>query len=269
MKNLTFYEINKEIIYQTKKKNLYFLLGAVVITNALMAEMIGTKIFSLEKTLGFAPAQIRLFTDFLLDFNLTAGVILWPVVFVCSDIINEYFGVKGVRQISFITAGLILYAFITIAVAIYLQPADNWLQYNSVDSNNQKFNINFAFEKIFSQSNRIIVGSLTAFIFAQILDAYVFYRLRKITGSKNIWLRATTSTLVSQLFDSFIVLFIAFYPQFSFAEILSVGIINYIYKFIIAIIMIPLLYLIHFTIERYLGYEFSKRLVAEAGHEVT
>lgn len=269
MQNLTSYEINKEIVYQTKKKNLYFLLGAVVIANALVAEIIGTKIFSLEKTLGLAPTQIRLFADFLLDFNLTAGVILWPVVFVCSDIINEYFGIKGVRQISFVTAGLILYAFITIAIAIYLQPADNWLQYNSVDNNNQKFNINFAFEKIFSQSNRIIVGSLTAFIVAQILDAYVFYRLRKITGSKNIWLRATTSTLISQLFDSFIVLFIAFYPQFSFVEILSIGIINYIYKFIIAIIMIPLLYLIHFTIEKYLGYEFSKRMVAEAGHETT
>lgn len=257
---------NKEIVYQTKKKNLYFVLGAIVITNALVAEMIGTKIFSLEKTLGFPPAQIPLFADFLLDFNLTAGVILWPVVFVSSDIINEYFGVKGVRRISFISAFLILYAFVAIAIAIYLQPADSWLSYNSVDENNQKFNINFAFTKIFSQSNRIIIGSLTAFIVAQILDAYIFYRLRKLTGSKNIWLRATTSTLISQLFDSFIVLFIAFYPQFSFREIISIGIINYIYKFVVAVLMIPLLYIMHFTIQKYLGYEFSKRMIIEAGH---
>lgn len=258
--------LEKEIIYQNKKKNLYFLLGSVVITNALVAEIIGTKIFSLEKTLGFAPAQIKLFTDFLLDFDLTAGVILWPVVFICSDIINEYFGIKGVRKISFITASLILYAFITIGIAIYLSPSDKWLAYNSVDNNNNLFNINFAFQKIFSQSNRIILGSLTAFVVAQILDAYVFFRLRKITGSKNIWLRATTSTLISQLFDSFIVLVIAFYPQWTFLEVISIGIINYIYKFIIAIIMIPLLYLIHATIEKYLGREFSERMVKEAGH---
>jgi uncharacterized integral membrane protein (TIGR00697 family) len=259
--------LEKEKIYQNKKKNLYFLLGSVVITNALMAEMIGTKIFSLEKTFGFAPAQIKLFADFLLDFNLTAGVVLWPVVFVCSDIVNEYFGVKGVRKISFITAGLILYAFITISIAIYLEPSNSWLQYNSVDNNNNKFNIDFAFQKIFSQSNRIILGSLTAFVIAQILDAYIFFQLRKITGSKNIWLRATTSTLVSQLIDSFLVLIIAFYPQWTFAEVISIGIINYIYKFLIAIVMIPLLYIIHAVIEKYLGREFSQRMVQEAGHQ--
>lgn len=258
--------LNKEIVYQNKKKNLYFLLGSVVITNALMAEMIGTKIFSLEKTLGFAPAQIKLFANFLLDFNLTAGVVLWPVVFVCSDIINEYFGVKGVRKISFITAALILYAFITISIAIYLSPSDSWIKYNSVDDNNNIFNINFAFQKIFSQSNRIILGSITAFIIGQILDAYIFFKLRKLTGSKNIWLRATTSTLISQLIDSFVVLVIAFYPQWTFTEVVSIGIINYIYKFVIAIVMIPLLYIIHAAIEKYLGREFSVRMIQEAGH---
>jgi hypothetical protein len=259
--------MNSEILYHRKKQNLYFFLGAVVITNALVAEMIGTKIFSLEKTIGLAPVQLKLFADFLLDFNLTAGVILWPVVFVCSDIINEYFGIKGVRKISFVTAGLILYAFITIGISIYLSPADTWLKYNSVDDSNQQFNINFAFKKIFSQSERIIIGSLVAFLVAQILDAYVFHKLRKITGSKNIWLRATTSTLVSQLIDSFVVLIIAFYPPWSIAEIISVGIMNYIYKFIIAIIMIPLLYMIHNMIQKYLGKDFSERLIQEAGHK--
>lgn len=258
--------LEKEINYQSKKKNLYFILGSIVITNALMAEMIGTKIFSLEKTLGFTPAQIKLFADFLLDFNLTAGVILWPVVFICSDVINEYFGISGVRKISLITAFLILYAFTTISLAIYLSPSDSWLKYNLVDDNNNYFNINFAFQKIFSQSNRIIIGSLVAFLVAQILDAYVFFRLRKITGSKNIWLRATTSTLVSQLIDSFVVLIIAFYPQWTLSEIISIGIINYIYKFFVAILMIPLLYVFHSFIEKYLGEEFSKRMIREAGH---
>jgi uncharacterized integral membrane protein (TIGR00697 family) len=258
--------MEREILYQNKKRNLYFLLGTVVISNALIAEMIGTKIFSLEKTLGIAPANISLLGGEVLSFNLTAGVVLWPVVFVCSDIVNEYFGVKGVRKISFIAAGVILYAFIAIFIAILLSPADFWIQANTVDTNNQSFNINYAFSKIFGQSNRIIVGSLAAFIVAQILDAYVFKYLRKITGSKNIWLRATTSTLISQLIDSFVVLIIAFYGQFTTAQLISVAVINYIYKFGIAILTIPLLYLIYASIEKYMGYEFSRRLVKEAGH---
>ncbi|MDX1902603.1 MAG: queuosine precursor transporter [Thermonemataceae bacterium] len=258
--------MKEEILYQNKKRNLYLILGAIVISNALIAEIIGTKIFSLEKTLGFAPSQIKLFANFLLDFNLTAGVIIWPVVFVTSDIINEYFGVKGVRRISLLAATIILYAFLSMGVAMYVEPADSWLKYNSVDENNQYFNINFAFKKIFSQSNRIILGSLTAFIIAQIADAYVFFHLRRVTGSKNIWLRATTSTLISQLFDSFVVLIIAFYPQWSIAEVISIGIINYIYKFVIAILMIPLLYIIYGVIKRYMGSNFEERLVKEAGH---
>lgn len=261
-------KLANEIAYQKKKQSLFFFLGSVVIVNALIAEMVGTKIFSLEKTLGLAPAQIHLFTDFLLDFNLTAGVILWPVVFVCSDIINEYFGIKGVRKISYTTALLILYAFIVVYVAIWLAPADSWLSYNSVDNTNQEFNINFAFQKIFTQSNRIIIGSLMAFLIAQILDAYVFYRLRKITGGNNIWLRATTSTLISQLIDSFVVLIIAFYPQWELRQIISIAIVNYIYKFVIAILMIPVLYFIYGLIEKYLGKEYSKKMVREAGHDV-
>jgi len=260
--------MEKEILYQNKKRTIYLVLGAIVISNALIAEVIGTKIFSLEKTLGLAPAQIPLFADFLLDFNLTAGVIIWPVVFVTSDIINEYFGVKGVRKISLLASILILYAFMSMGLAMYVEPADSWLKYNNVDENNHYFDINFAFKKIFSQSNRIIVGSLAAFIIAQIADAYVFFHLRKLTGSKNIWLRATTSTLISQLFDSFVVLIIAFYPQWSIREILSIGIINYIYKFIVAILMIPVLYGIYKIVQKYIGKEFEKRLIKEAGHQV-
>ncbi|MCP4457031.1 MAG: queuosine precursor transporter [Cytophagales bacterium] len=242
---------------------------AIFLTNALLAEMIGVKIFSGEETLGVAPAQISLFSDWILDFNLTAGVILWPAVFITTDIINEYFGKKGVKRISYITVGCISFAFLVIYVITSLPPATFWLDVNGTDAEGNIFNIDFAFNKIFRQGLGIIVGSLVAFLIGQLLDVMIFRKLKKITGEKKVWLRATGSTLVSQLVDSFVVLFIAFYflapegSRWSVAQVTSVGIINYIYKFAIAILLTPLIYLAHYFIDRYLGEE-AEKVKAEA-----
>ncbi|WP_266366689.1 queuosine precursor transporter [Tellurirhabdus rosea] len=249
-----------------KKTSLYIFLSAVFLTNALVAEVIGVKIFSVETLLGVPPAQLPLFGDFVLDFNLTAGAVIWPFVFITSDIINEYFGVKGVRRISFLTAGFIAYAFVVIYAVTGLPPAQFWLDVNAKDPVGNAININNAFGMIFRQGMGIILGSLTAFLVAQILDATVFQALKRITGSRKIWLRATGSTLVSQLIDSFVVLTIAFYlfGNWSWAQVMAVATVNYIYKFITAVALTPLLYLSHYLIDRYLGPEHAKELANEA-----
>lgn len=253
-----------------KKTNLFIILGGIFLTNALLAELVGIKIFSLESTFGFAPAQIMLFDGWKLDFNLTAGVVLWPVVFVTTDIINEYFGKEGVKKISYLTIIFISYAFLIIAAVSWLEPAAFWLDINSTDSAGNPFNINYAFDAVFLQGARIIVGSLVAFLIGQLLDVFVFHKLRVITGTKMLWLRATGSTLISQLFDSFVVLFIAFYllapgdAKWTLAQVASVGIINYIYKFIIAVIMTPTLYGAHYLIDNYLGKDRAEEMMEEA-----
>ncbi|MCV9388911.1 queuosine precursor transporter [Reichenbachiella ulvae] len=256
----------KETAYQEKKNNLFLILGGLFIMNALLAEILGIKIFSLEKLLGTAPAQINTFGDFVLNFDLTAGVILWPVVFITTDIINEYFGKKGVKKISFLTAGLISVAFLMIYVITLLPPADFWLDFNNQDNQGNPFNIDFAYKLIFQQGLGIIIGSLVAFLIAQLLDVFVFQKLRRITGSGKIWLRATGSTLVSQFIDSFVVLFIAFYVwgNWPFEQVIAIGIVNYIYKFIIAILMTPFIYLGHAIIDRYLGKKNAELLAEEA-----
>lgn len=253
-------------ISHRKKTNLFIILSAIFITNAIIAEIIGVKIFSLEATLGLAPAQIKIFDDFILDFNLTAGAVIWPVVFVTTDVINEYFGKKGVRKISFITASLIAYIFIVIYLVTILVPASFWLELNSQDQNGNSFNINYAFKTIFRQGLGIIIGSLIAFLIAQLLDVFIFQRLRRLTGKKMIWLRATGSTLISQLIDSFVVLWIAFYAfgNWSMTEIFAVGSINYIYKFVVAIALTPLLYIAHYFIDRYLGLDVAEKMMEEA-----
>ncbi|CAN5379003.1 queuosine precursor transporter [soil metagenome] len=251
---------------EQKKHRLFIILAGIFLTNALIAEMIGVKIFSAESTVGLAPANLGIL-GFTMDFNLTAGVVIWPVVFITSDLINEYFGQPGVKRISYLTAGLIAYSFIVIFVTMKLPPAAWWLDANNQDGAGNYFNMDFAFNKIFGQGQRIIIGSLSAFLIGQLADVWIFHKLRNITGSKMLWLRATGSTLASQLIDSFVVLFIAFYGTFSIKQIIAIGITNYIYKFFVAILLTPLIYFGHNVIDKYLGKEEAHKLSEEASSE--
>lgn len=252
-----------------KKQFLFIVLAAIFLTNAILAELIGVKIFSLESTLGFQPVNLDIL-GYTLDFNLTAGVMIWPVVFLTTDIINEYFGKAGVRRISFIAVGCIAYSFIMILIVTKLDPAIFWMEVNGTDANGNAFDVNFAFNKIYTQGLGIIVGSMVAFLLGQLLDVVVFQKLRRLTGERMIWLRATGSTLISQFIDSFVVLALAFYflapesSRWDFSQVLSVGSINYIYKFVIAILLTPVIYLGHYVIDRYLGKESAAQLKEEA-----
>lgn len=252
--------------FAKRRTNLFLVLSALFLTNALLAELVGVKIFSAENTLGLPTDMLQFSENWVVQFNLTAGVIIWPVVFILTDVINEYFGPKGVRKISFLTASLILYVFGIIFIVTRLEPAEFWLQLNQQDAQGNSFNINYAFSRVYAQGLNIIIGSLVAFLVSQLLDAWVFFRLRKITGSKNIWLRATGSTLVSQLVDSFVVLYVAFvlFGNWSLEQLLQVGINNYIYKFVVAVALTPLLYVAHAVIDRYLGHRQSDKLQKQA-----
>lgn len=256
-----------------KPTRLFILLAGFFVANALIAEIIGVKIFSMEKTAGFQPLEWNVLGN-ALSLNLTAGVLLWPVVFVMTDIINEYYGPRGVRFLSFFTAGLISFAFLIFYAAIHLTPADFFItsKQGSGIPDMEK-----AYESVLGQGSNIIIGSLAAFLLSQILDVLVFHRIKRITGEKNIWLRATGSTLVSQLIDSFVVLFIAFYVgsrinaapgdfQWPFKLVIAVGIVNYLYKFAVAILMTPVIYGVHAWIERYLGPELSSQMKKAAMH---
>ncbi|NJM25066.1 MAG: queuosine precursor transporter [Bacteroidia bacterium] len=255
-----------QITLEQKKNRLFIILSGIFLTNALLAEMIGTKIFSAESTVGLQPANLQIL-GFTMDFNLTAGVVIWPVVFITTDLINEYFGKPGVKRISYLTAALIAYAFLIIFLTIGLPPAQWWLDANSKDAAGNAFNIDYAFGKIFGQGLRIILGSLTAFLVGQLVDVFVFQRLKAITGAKHLWLRATGSTLVSQFIDSYVVLFIAFSGVFTTRQIVAIGITNYLYKFAVAIALTPLIYLGHNIIDKYLGKEAAHKISADASAE--
>ncbi len=251
-------EIDEKRVTEFKSNRLFFLLGGFFLANALIAEFIGVKIFSLEHSLGLEAWGINPMGEGV-PLQFTAGVLLWPVVFIMTDIINEYFGVSGVRFLSFLAASLISYAFAMIFAAIHLVPADWWVtsyQEQGIDD------MQNAFMGVFGQGMWIIVGSLVAFLVGQLVDALVFRKIKQYTGNTRIWLRATASTMVSQLIDSFVVLYIAFGlgAGWEMKLILTVATINYIYKVAVAILFIPLLYLIHTLIDKYLGQEIADTL---------
>ncbi len=241
-------------IFNDKSVHLFWILGGFFVANALLAEFIGVKIFALEDTLGAEALNWNLFGQ-QGSLNFTAGVLLWPVVFIMTDLINEYYGSRGVRFLSYLAATLITYAFAMVYVAIALVPASWWVGSAAAQGvpDMQK-----AFVAIFGQGLWIVAGSLTAFLLGQLIDVAVFHRIKKSTGERMIWLRATGSTLISQFIDSFVVLYIAFVlgPQkWPISLFLAVGTVNFCYKMFAAVLMIPLLYLIHAAIERYIGHE--------------
>lgn len=248
-------------ILNDKATKLFVIICSFFVANALIAESIGVKIFSLEKIFGAEPANITLFGESGLGFSLTCGVLLWPLQFVITDILNEYYGPKAVRRISFIAVALIAYAFLMYYMAIEVPPADFW---RPMSSEHGIADMQVAFSGVFGQGMRIIVGSIVAFLVSQIIDVAIFHKIKKMTGEKHVWLRATGSTLVSQLIDSYIVLFIAFAGVFSWQQILAFGIMNYLYKFTMAIVLTPVLYLAENRMDKYLGKDKARQMKREA-----
>lgn len=242
---------------------LFMALAAFFCANAILAEFIGVKIFALEDTLRIAPLQWNLFGQSG-SMNFTAGTIVWPIVFIMTDTINEYFGQRGVRLISWLAAGLIVYGFVFAYIAIHLVPAAWW---TGMAQDQGVPDYQAAFAAVFGQGMWIIAGSLVAFLLGQLIDVRVFHRIRRATGERHAWLRATGSTAVSQLVDSFVVLYIAFVigPQkWPTSLFMAVGTLNYAYKMLAAIALIPLLYAFRAGIRRYLGEARAAELRMQA-----
>ncbi|MBA2612712.1 MAG: queuosine precursor transporter [Bacteroidetes bacterium] len=209
-----------------KRKDLVFIiLAGFFITNAIVAELIGGKLI-----------------QFFGLFTQSIGIILWPVVFILTDLINEHYGKQGVRKLTYITVGLIAYTFILISIGLNI----NAVQFSPVNDEN--------FRIVFGQSQWIIVGSIIAFFASQLVDVYVFWIFRNKTGNKMIWLRATGSTVVSQLVDTFIVQYVAFVlpGKWTTDEFIHNACWGYSFKLLIAVALIPFIYLGHYAINKFL-----------------
>lgn len=210
---------------KSRKDIVFLTLAGFFITNAIVAELIGGKL-----------------VQFFGLFTQSIGIILWPVIFLLTDLINEYYGKDGVKKLTYITVVLISFTFILLAVALKMEATS----FSPVSDD--------VFRTVFGQSQWIIVGSIVAFLFSQLIDVYVFLAFKKVTGNKHIWLRATGSTMVSQLVDTFIVQFIAFVlpGKWPFSDFLVNASWGYAFKLLVALALIPLIYIGHYFIGKYL-----------------
>lgn len=225
----------------SNKKDIVFLvLAGFFITNAIVAELIGGKLVTFFGT-----------------FTQSIGIVMWPVVFIVTDLVNEYYGAKGVRKLSFITVGLIAFTFVTLFVCMQIPATD----FSPVSDEN--------FHRVFGQSMYIIIGSICAFIVSQLVDSTIFWMLREKTGKSMIWLRSTGSTVISQLVDTFIVQFIAFVVPgvWTFGEFTRNASFGYVFKLLVAVAVIPLIYLVHYLIDRYLGEDVSQELIKKTAEQ--
>ncbi|MBL7943140.1 MAG: queuosine precursor transporter [Flavobacteriales bacterium] len=223
----------------TRREWLFIVLAGFFITNAVTAELISNKLVDI-------PIGINLLGLKVDKFVTVMGVLPWPVVFIVTDLLNEFYGKAAVRRLSWITAGLIAYCFLLVIIALAI-PANTTI--TPFTANDYEFN------KVFGQSRWVIVGSIFAFLFSQLLDAALFAKIKARTGNRMIWLRSTGSTVVSQLIDSYIVLYIGFVlpGTMTFAEYMKVAPVNYLLKLFIALALTPLIYLGHAGIRRYLA----------------
>jgi uncharacterized integral membrane protein (TIGR00697 family) len=221
-----------------RRQWLFVFLAGLFVTNAITAELISNKLIEIPISFSISGNKIG-------PFVTIVGVIPWPVVFIITDLLNEFYGEKAVRRISWITAILIAYCFIIVSIALQL-PAKE-IPGSSLATNAE-------FGKVFGQAQAVIIGSIAAFLLSQIMDATLFHWIKRKTGNRYIWLRSTGSTVISQMVDTIVVLYIGFVltGAITMNDFFNIAPTNYLLKLVIAILLTPVIYLGHYLVRKYL-----------------
>ena len=238
----------KSVIQLSRPQKLYVVCASLFITALVVAEATAGKLFTVIEL----PFTLNIFGESFNEVIMTAGVIAFPITFIITDLLNEYYGKPGIRFVTYLGMMMIIFEFGIIQVAM------------SVPTSSISLVTEESFNNVFGISGRIIVGSLVAYLVGQLADISLFHWLRRLTNGKHLWLRATGSTFGSQFLDTLIVLSIAFYGLWTIQTILAVTLFNYLYKFIVAILITPVIYGAHWLMDIYLGSDLSDELTQSA-----
>jgi uncharacterized integral membrane protein (TIGR00697 family) len=245
-----------------RSESLLLALCALFVGFFVTAELLGAKLWAFT-LFGIGPRDLGLGSGE--RFVATTGILAFPLTFVLTDVVNEYYGRRIVR----------VFTFLAIAVNLVLQPvvqAAIAAPAVSFTPGLDAAAIQDAYRIALGQTWAIVAASLVAFLVAQLVDVAVFTWLRRRTGGGLLWLRAQGSTVASQLIDTFLVIFLAFVaiPALLGREHMgadaaaNVALTNYVYKFAIAVVITPLLYLAHAAVELWLGHDQAESLVRAA-----
>jgi len=228
-------------------QKLFMWLSGVSIASLLIGDVIGIKLFRIP--LGFTLPLPGGSTDSIVH---TCGMLTFPITFLITDLVNEFYGKRAARRLAIISFSMSLFAFVFINIGLAMPFLD------------ADFNISpAAFNMVFGSAKVMFVASLTAYLIGNFCDIAVFGAFKRLTGDRFIWLRATGSTVISQMLDSLVVTYLAFSlgrrlfadgaVPMGTSEVFKTAATGYLLKFVIAIAMTPVIYLGHRIIKRWLG----------------
>jgi hypothetical protein len=217
-------------VLDTRQKLFLYLTG-IFLTALLVGDTIGGKLFALDVPLGFVT----------LPASLSVGAMWFPITFLLTDVINEFYGARAARFVTFLGFWMALFAFVVIYAARRIPASAN----SPIDQ--------ATFDKVLGGANRIFLASIVAYVVGQLVDIGIFHAVKRRTRSRLIWLRATGSTLISQLVDTVLVTWIAFYGLLEKSELQRTALTSYVVKLLVAICLTPVIYALHAVIQRRLG----------------
>lgn len=189
------------------------------------------------------------------DFSIPAGLIIYPLTFLLSDLVTEIYGAKKAKQMIYIALGMSLLSFGIIQIALLL-PA------SPLENSN-------AFHATLGLSGLRIFSSLTAYLVAQIVDIQLYALIKIWTRERFLWLRNNGSTLVSQLVDTVIIDIIYLYwgLNMEMTQVLPIMVFSYAYKSLFSATSTPLLYFFLFLIKRWQTLKLSLGFPKTVGFE--
>ena len=203
-----------------RKQQFYVWLTAIFVAALVTGDFIGGRFWVLG------------------GFTLSAGIIPFPLTFVLTDVVNEFYGPSGARRLTFVGLGAAVFVWAVIQLALHLPSSPTSPIPDTV------------FQAAFGTAARLYVASLSAYVIGQLLDISIFRTLRKLTGHRLLWLRATGSTVVSQAIDSFTVSFVFLVGTQALGPITQNAANNYVGKLIMAVLLTPVIYAIHAIFRR-------------------
>lgn len=217
------------------RARLFLALTGIFITALLIGDIIGGKLFEVSV---FGSLQ-----------TLSVGIIPFPITFVLTDVLNEFYGKKAARTVTYVGLGCTVFAFtvIFVAGAIPMAGFTGGAEWSGINAN--------AFERVFLSSQRILAASLVAYMCGQLIDIFVFHKIKAWTKNRFIWARATGSTMVSQFFDTALIQTLAWYGTLDSAKLPGMIATSYAVKVVVAIALTPVIYVLHGFVHRVLKLE--------------
>jgi len=230
----------------TAEHKLYVCLAAVFVSCLLLGDIIGGKTIPTLRLLGHDLGPI------------SVGILPFPVTFLLTDVVNDFYGRRGARFLTLVgfAMALLAWALLQLSTALPAHPSTYFTQAE--------------FAKIFGGSAQLFVASMIAYLIGQFLDIQVFQFWKALTRSRHLWLRATGSTLLSQIVDT-VTINVIFWNWTAAADPTSfLGVMTpegrwgwvfakvgreYLIKVLVAILLTPVVYLLHGMIIRWLGIQ--------------